>query len=150
VVNTLVWFVIVINLPCLNLNPRNFGGSILLSVLCGETCLLVSWCVGAMCGMVGSDEDRGMSKRFGAKDWWWSSTDQGLDDRTIERSGDAVCGLHRAQGDEELGFLGLASKPRSTVSLGSASNLWLRFLWFCLKTTRSGFPVQASKTTAVV
>jgi hypothetical protein len=24
----------------------------------------------------------------------------------IERSGDAVCGLHRARGDEERGFLG--------------------------------------------
>jgi hypothetical protein len=26
--------------------------------------------------------------------------------RTIERSGDAVCGLHRARGDDERGFLG--------------------------------------------
>jgi hypothetical protein len=26
--------------------------------------------------------------------------------RTIERSGDAVCGLHRARGDEEHVFLG--------------------------------------------
>jgi hypothetical protein len=26
--------------------------------------------------------------------------------QTIERSGDAVCGLHRAYGDEECGFLG--------------------------------------------
>jgi hypothetical protein len=33
----------------------------------------------------------------------------------IERSDDAVCDLHRAQGDEECGFLSLASKPRSTV-----------------------------------
>jgi hypothetical protein len=32
-----------------------------------------------------------------------------------------VCGLHRAQGDEEHGFLGLASKPRSMVSPGLAS-----------------------------
>jgi hypothetical protein len=32
-----------------------------------------------------------------------------------------VCGLHRAQGDEERGFLGLASKPRSMVSPGLAS-----------------------------
>jgi hypothetical protein len=31
-----------------------------------------------------------------------------LDGRMIERSDDAVCGLHRAQGDEERGFLGLA------------------------------------------
>jgi hypothetical protein len=38
-----------------------------------------------------------------------------LDGQMIERLGDAVCGLHRAQGDEERGFLGLASKPWSTV-----------------------------------
>jgi hypothetical protein len=42
-----------------------------------------------------------------------------------ERSGDVVCGLHRARRDDELGFLGLASKPRSTV-----------YEWFGLKTTR--------------
>jgi hypothetical protein len=29
-----------------------------------------------------------------------------LNGRTIERSGDAMCGLHRAQGDKERGFLG--------------------------------------------
>ncbi len=29
-----------------------------------------------------------------------------LDGRAIERSGGAVCGLHRARGDEERGFLG--------------------------------------------
>jgi hypothetical protein len=29
-----------------------------------------------------------------------------LSGRTIERLGDAVCGLHRARGDEERGFLG--------------------------------------------
>jgi hypothetical protein len=28
-----------------------------------------------------------------------------LDGRTIERSGGIVCGLHRAHGDEECGFL---------------------------------------------
>jgi hypothetical protein len=39
----------------------------------------------------------------------------------IERSSDDVCGLHRAQGDEERRFLGLASKPRSMVSPGLAS-----------------------------
>jgi hypothetical protein len=32
-----------------------------------------------------------------------------------------VCSLHRAQGDEEHGFLGLASKPRSTISPSLAS-----------------------------
>jgi hypothetical protein len=39
----------------------------------------------------------------------------------IKRSGDAVCGLHRAQRDEKCGFLGLASKPRLIVSPGLAS-----------------------------
>jgi hypothetical protein len=29
-----------------------------------------------------------------------------LDGRVIERLGGAVCGLHRARGDEERGFLG--------------------------------------------
>ncbi len=29
-----------------------------------------------------------------------------LGGRAIERSGDAVCGLHHARGDEERGFLG--------------------------------------------
>jgi hypothetical protein len=29
-----------------------------------------------------------------------------LGDRTIRRSGDVMCGLHRARGDEERGFLG--------------------------------------------
>jgi hypothetical protein len=29
-----------------------------------------------------------------------------LSDRTIGRSGDTMCGLHRARGDEESGFLG--------------------------------------------
>jgi hypothetical protein len=46
----------------MNLNPRNLGGSTLLSVSCRETCLLVWWCVGDMCGMAGSDEDQGRSR----------------------------------------------------------------------------------------
>jgi hypothetical protein len=32
-------------------------------------------------------------------------TSQVLGDRAIERSGDAMCGLHRARRDEERGFL---------------------------------------------
>jgi hypothetical protein len=49
-----------------------------------------------------------------------------LGGRTIERSGGAVCGLHRARGDEECGFLGSASKPKLTVCQ-----------WFGLKTTET-------------
>jgi hypothetical protein len=33
-------------------------------------------------------------------------TGQVLGGRAVERSGGAVCGLHRARGDEERGFLG--------------------------------------------
>jgi hypothetical protein len=33
-------------------------------------------------------------------------TSQVLGGRTIERSGDVVCDLHRARGDEKHGFLG--------------------------------------------
>jgi hypothetical protein len=33
-------------------------------------------------------------------------TGQVLGDRAIERSGGAMCGLHRARGDEERRFLG--------------------------------------------
>jgi hypothetical protein len=46
--------------------------------------------------MAGSEEDRGKSRRLGAEDWEWSSTSQVLGGRTIERSGDAMCSLHRA------------------------------------------------------
>jgi hypothetical protein len=105
----------------LNLNLGNFGDSTLLPVSCGEICLLVSWCVGDKCGMAGSNEDRGRSRRRGAEDWGWSSTGRVLGGRTIERSGNAMCGLHHARADEEHGFLGLASKPRSAVSPGLAS-----------------------------
>jgi hypothetical protein len=37
-------------------------------VLCGESHFLVSWCVGDMCDMTGSDEDYGRSRRPGAED----------------------------------------------------------------------------------
>jgi hypothetical protein len=47
-----------------------------------------------------------------------------LGGRTIERSGGTMCGLHRAHGDEEHGFLGSALKPRSMICQ-----------WFGLKTT---------------
>jgi hypothetical protein len=46
-----------------------------------------------------------------------------LSGRAVESSGGAVCGLHRAHGDDERGFFGWASKPRLTVCQ-----------WFGLKT----------------
>jgi hypothetical protein len=52
----------------LNLNSGHFIGFTIIFVLCGEPRLLVSWCAGGRCGMAGSDEDRGRSKRPGAED----------------------------------------------------------------------------------
>jgi hypothetical protein len=62
-----------------------------------------------------------------------------LGGRAIEWSGGAVCGLHRARGDEECRFLGWALKPRSTVCE-----------WFGLKTTRTIFVGLASKPVVTV
>jgi hypothetical protein len=61
-----------------------------------------------------------------------------------------VSDLHRAQGDEEHGFLGLASKLRSMVSPNLASKLMATVLVVGLKITRSGFLVWASKPAAAV
>jgi hypothetical protein len=83
----------------LNSNPRHFGGFTFIFVSCGESCLLVSWCVGSRCNMAGSNEDRGRSRRPGAGDREWSDTGRILGGHTIERLGDAVCGLHCARGD---------------------------------------------------
>jgi hypothetical protein len=74
-------------------------------VLFGESHLLVSWCAGGRCGMACSDEDRG---RVGnlvqrTRD---GRTGRVLGGRMIERSSGAMCGLHRARGDEERVFLG--------------------------------------------
>jgi hypothetical protein len=84
--------------------------------------------------MAGSDEDSDRSRRPGVEDRGWSSTGRVLDGQMIRRSGHAVCGMYRAQGEEERGFLGLASKPRSTVCQ-----------YFSLKTTGRFISGLASK-----
>jgi hypothetical protein len=89
-------------------------------ILCGESRSLVSWCVGDRCDIAGSHEDHSRTRRPGAEDRGWLSTCRVFSRRTVERSSDDVCGLHRTQGDEERRFLGLASKPRSTISPGLA------------------------------
>jgi hypothetical protein len=66
---------------------------------------------------VDSDENRGRSRRPVVKNRRWSSTGRILDDCTIEQSGDAMCGMHRA-GDDERRFIGLASKLTSMISPG--------------------------------
>jgi hypothetical protein len=89
--------------------------------------------------MTGSDEDRGRSRRPGAEDRGWSSTCRILGGWMIKRSGDDMCGLHRAQGEEEREFFYLASKPRSTVFPGLASKL-----------VATDFPVWTLKPTAMI
>jgi hypothetical protein len=66
--------------------------------------LLVSWCAGGRCGMraamrtvVGVGD---LVQRIGD-----GRINQVLGGRTVEKSGGTVCGLHRARGDEEHGFL---------------------------------------------
>jgi hypothetical protein len=66
-------------------------------------------------------------------------TGQILGGRVIERSGDAVYGLHCAHRDEERGFLGSASKPRSAV-----------YEWFDIKITWTVFSSFTSKPMARV
>jgi hypothetical protein len=86
------------------LNPGVFGGFtpiIYLGWRIAFTYLMV-------CGITGNDEDHGRIWRPGAEGQEWSSIGRVLSGRTIERLGDTVCGLHRARGDEERGFLGLA------------------------------------------
>jgi hypothetical protein len=73
---------------------------------CGESRLLVSWCADGMCDMAGSDVDHDKSRRHGAEDLGWSSTDRILGGQAIRKSADAVYGLYRARGDEEHEFLG--------------------------------------------
>jgi hypothetical protein len=75
----------------------------------------------------------------GVEDRRWSSTGRVLSDRMIERSTDTLCGLHRAQGDEECGFHGLASKPRSTVSSDLASKPMATVLVICHQNHSLGF-----------
>jgi hypothetical protein len=121
----------VINLPWFEFESRKFWWFYHYPIiLCGESYLLVSWCACDIYDMVGSDEDRGRSRRPSVKNQRWSSTSWVLGDRMIDRSDDVVCGPHRVWGDDEHEFLCLASKPRSTFCQ-----------WFGKKTTRMSFLV---------
>jgi hypothetical protein len=63
------WFDCDESLTCrgLNSNSRSFSCPTPI-YSCGESCLLVSCCVGDRRGMAGNNEDRGRSKRFGVED----------------------------------------------------------------------------------
>jgi hypothetical protein len=75
-------------------------------VLCGELCLHISWCAGRKSDMAGSGEDHDRSRRPSAEDRGWSCTGRVLGGQAIGRSGDTMCNLYRAHGDEECMFLG--------------------------------------------
>jgi hypothetical protein len=100
--------------------------------------------------MTDSDENRGRGRRSGVEDQRWShrSSTRWPDD---VRSGDAVCGLHRARGDEGHMFLGSASKSRLMVcqwfSLKTTETVCQ---WFDLKTTVTVSPDLTSKPAATV
>jgi hypothetical protein len=83
-------------------------------VLFGESCLLVSWCVGGRCGMTCSDEDRGRSRIPGAEDRGWS-----------HRSGT------QWSGGREVGWHRVRSAP-------DTSRLGARVFWLSLKTKVDG------------
>jgi hypothetical protein len=59
----------------------------LLSILVGELFFLFSWYAGDRCGMAGSDENHGRSRRPSAEDRKWShrSGTRWPDDREVER-----------------------------------------------------------------
>jgi hypothetical protein len=80
----------------LNSNPGHFSYFTFIFISCGESCFLVSWCAGDKCDMPDSNEDHGRSRRPGAEGRGWSRIGRILNGWTIERSGDAVCGLHHA------------------------------------------------------
>jgi hypothetical protein len=114
----------------------------------GETCLLVSWCVGEEYDMAGSDEDWGMSRRLGAEDRGWSGTSWVLSGRTIGRLGDAVCDLHRTRGgDEKHMFSCLASKPMATICQCFGMKNTVTVSWFGPQNqVGGGVSVWASKS----
>jgi hypothetical protein len=51
----------------LNSNPGHFGSFTFIFVLFRESCLLVSWCASGRCGIAGSNEDHGRSRRPGVE-----------------------------------------------------------------------------------
>jgi hypothetical protein len=123
-----------------------------ISVSCGESRLLASWCADGRCGMAGSDEDHDRSKRPGAEDRGWShrSDTRWLDDREVRWRcvRPAPCMWRWAR----VSLLSLKTKVDG-LSVVWPQNHWDGFLrfrlktaddgfsWFGLKTGDSGFPI---------
>jgi hypothetical protein len=170
VVSSLVWLWWVIDLPRFEFEFRTFWSFYLYPCSCRESCLLVSWCVGGRCDMVGSDEDHDRSRRPGAEDRRWWSTGQVLGGQTIGGRVTlcAVCTVHKEM--RSTGFLvwpqnqgwwfvsGLTSKPlRRFLPVWSQNqsrrffpvwpqNRWLRVFRLSLKTDSYGLVIWDSKS----
>jgi hypothetical protein len=71
---SIIWFDCDESMTCrgLDSNLRHFVSFTFISVSFRGLCLLVSWCTGGWCDMAGSDDDRGRSRRHGAKYRGWS------------------------------------------------------------------------------
>jgi hypothetical protein len=114
---------------------------LLQSILCGESCLIVSWCVGDRCDMVGSNEDLGRSRRPGAEDRGWSSTGRVLGGWMIRRSC-KVCTVHKEV--TSTGFLFAHQNQDQRVSQFGLQNqqLWFGDLVLKITVTVSWFAPQ--------
>jgi hypothetical protein len=139
-ISSLVWLWWVIDLARFEFKSRTFPWfypTIFCS--CGESRLLVSWCVDGRCGMTGSDEDRGRSRRPGAEDrrWLHRLDTQWPDDWEVKwwcvRS--APC---TKRWGAQVFWLSLKTKVEG-LSLVWPQNHWDGFLWFGLKTGDDGF-----------
>jgi hypothetical protein len=128
------------------LNPRRFGSFTFISVSCGESCLLVSWCVEGRCGMACSDEDHGRSRRPGVEDRKWShrSDTRWMDDREVRwrcvRS--APCMWRQ---EAQVSWLSFKTKVNG-LSVVWPQNHWDGFLQFGLKIGGNSFSLFGLKT----
>jgi hypothetical protein len=117
-----------------------------LSCSCGESCLLVSWCVGGRCDMTGSDEDRDKSSRFGAENrgWLHMLCTRWPDDRKVEWRYVRSAPYTRRRG-ARISWLSLKTRVDG-LSVVWPQNHRDNFLWFGLKTGDDGSSRFSLKT----
>jgi hypothetical protein len=156
---------------CLNLNLGHFDSFTFIFVSFRESHLLLSWCAGGRCGIVGSDENRGRSKRPNAEDRGWShrSGTRWLDDREVgwHRVRSTPCMWRRGA---RVSCLSLKTKVdglsvvwpqnrwrrfslvwpqnrwRWFLPVQPQNQWWLGFLGLGLKTSSYGLVIWASKS----
>jgi hypothetical protein len=123
--------------------PLSFGSF-------GESCLLVSWCVGDRCGIVCSDVDHGRSRRPSLEDRGWSvrSGTRWPDNREV--------GWHCVRSapytwkrGARVSWLSLKTKGDG-LSVVWPQNHWDCFSRFDLKTDGDGFLGLPSKSRVTV